>query len=725
MGSITVENDVFVAKYPFADKHVPKEAGFWWHGGGCRNTCIACKNGLPLKRWWTPKPEVAGKLIADADALAKAALATHMKALEMSRAADADIEPPCPEGLAYLPYQNAGIAYAMHRKNVLIADEMGLGKTIQALGTVNVLGDGVKSVLIIMPSCVRINWKREAERWLIRPWNIFEVDSMKVDIPADADLIVVNYEMLRGKTVSLYETEPVVVGGEPQLDDEGQPLMQPKVDRQGDKIRLIDKATGKPAGRFEPSPVLAQLMSRTWDALIVDECHRLRNAKSLQAKCILGFPGTKAKGFTDEVEGLVEQSSRRIFLTGTPVMNRPVDLWPIISTLAPDVFNNFFAFAKRYCGAVRTRWGWDFSGATNLPELQDKLRSSIMVRRKKADVLKELPAKRRQIIPLSPAGMSAFLKAEKTAFGGRADKMEALRNELDLAHASNDKEAYEAAVDRLKEFNRVAFTEMAKVRKELAIAKIPRAIEFIDAVLESESKVVLFAHHHEVVEALQEHYGDKSVSFTGLEMSKAKRQESVDRFQGDPSVHVFIGSAAAGEGITLTAASTVIFVELDWVPQNISQREDRCHRIGQLNSVNVYHLVIDGSMDQQMAEAIVTKQNIADAALDDITATALASEPTTPTIRPVRPSKYPPVAPEKRAAALVAMQQLAGLCDGAREKDGCGFNKIDSNVGKKLASMSELTDGQAWLATTLARKYQRQLGGDLLEALGIQGKKAA
>jgi hypothetical protein len=155
-------------------------------------------------------------------------------------------------------------------------------------------------------------------------------------------------------------------------------------------------------------------------------------------------------------------------------------------------------------------------------------------------------------------------------------------------------------------------------------------------------------------------------------------------------------------------------VELDWVPANINQAEDRCHRIGQHDSVLVQHLVLDGSLDARMVELLVQKQEIADKALDRDTE---INVPTAPLQR--RPGSYPVPTEDKRKAALFAMQVLAARCDGAVTEDGAGFNKIDSPIGKKLAALETLSDGQVWLATNFARKYKKQLLDNVLVPLGL------
>lgn len=721
---LTAEKGLWVANYPYEQRHIPKEAGFWWHGGDCRSYCRACKAGLRLKVWWTFKPEVAARLADDADESARELLGVHLNAVEHSKATDAEIDVPKPDGLEYLPYQRAGIAYALNRESTLIADEMGLGKTIESIGVVNALPE-TKSVLVICPASLRLNWLIEAKKWAVRDFAFHVVEqgteriktgekvekivrhrdgttSIKVvdetiarpiTIPEDANFVIINYDLIRGKMVDTGRTDP---------------------------------KTKKPIKQFQPTPILAQVLAREWDVLIVDECHRVKSTKTLQSKALLGEKADRRKG-TEAIAGIISVAKRKMFLTGTPILNRPVEIQPIAGALAPYEFGNFFAFAKRYCDAHQVKIGydrwtqrdkmaWDFSGASNLEELQERLRGTIMIRRLKRDVLKELPAKRRQVIVLPANGASAAVKKEQKAWAQHEEQLEMIRAAIDFAHASGDKDAYRAAIRELRVASVAAFNEISAERKAVAVAKLPKVIEHLEnAFEEGTEKIIFFGHHHEVCNTVVAHFGKAAVRLTG-EDSAANRQAAVERFQTDPTCKLFVGSiGAAGVGITLTAASTVIFGELDWVPANLTQAEDRAHRLGQENPVLIQHLVVDGSLDAHMAQMAVDKQEIADRALDRNTGIEVPVTPKTER----RPSKYPPATPEKRTAAHQAVRILAGYCDGARAKDGMGFNKIDAHTGKKLAALDELTDGQVWLATQFARRYQRQLPSDLKSTLGI------
>jgi SNF2 family DNA or RNA helicase len=217
-----------------------------------------------------------------------------------------------------------------------------------------------------------------------------------------------------------------------------------------------------------------------------------------------------------------------------------------------------------------------------------------MIRRLKKDVLKELPPKRRQMILLETD------------------------NSLDKSLAQEVK-LYD---DYIKErggltFDVPEFSELAKIRKQNAIAKIPFVIEYLEEVLNETGKIVVWAHHHEVVDALAAEFGDLAVKLDGRDNSNERRQLAVDAFQTDPKIKIFIGSImAAGVGITLTAASVAVFAESSWSPKDTNQAEDRLHRKGQLNAVTIQHLVLKNSLDEREIQVMIGKQDVADRGLD-------------------------------------------------------------------------------------------------------------
>lgn len=638
----------FVARSDYDERHIPKDAGFRWNPA--------------QKIWWTDDPKKAAALGQYADATVaekiKDLLAEKQEVVEASRAVDAGIDIPAPEGLSYLPFQRAGIAYATARPTTIIGDEMGLGKTIQAIGAVN-LDPAVSRVLVICPASLRLNWHRELGKWLVRPLSIGIANGK---FP-ETEIVVINYDILK-------------------------------------KHR-------------------AALRAHEWDMMIVDECHYLKNPKALRTVEVLG------KWHSDPAKNLPAiPAKRKIYLTGTPIVNRPIELFPVLKSTGLPEWRNWQYYVTRYCDGRQTRWGWEVNGASNLDKLQEKLRSTVMVRRLKKDVLTDLPAKRRQIIELPANGAAAIVKNERSAWDARQDAIIALQTAVELAKASDDKADYENAVAALRDGVQAAFTEMAKLRHETALAKIPYVVEHIASAVESSGKVVLFAHHKDVIAAVQaalEDAGIKSVKLVG-DMGAEARQESVDRFQADPTVAVFIGSIhAAGVGITLTAASHVIFAELDWVPGNISQAEDRCHRIGQTEHVLIQHLALEGSLDADMAKMLVEKQDVIDRALDvkgatikDATWGSMISVGAVSTRKATRAdieTAAGTITDEEAADIHASLRRLSAMCDGAQAIDGMGFNKFDAPIGHSLAAAGTLTKKQAALGKKLVKKYRRQLEG--------------
>jgi SWI/SNF-related matrix-associated actin-dependent regulator 1 of chromatin subfamily A len=578
----------------FEERLLPKAAGFRWDPA--------------LKIWWTDDSRKAAALAQYADESAQAALAVREETLAASKATDSAIEIPAPAGCEYLPYQRAGIAYAAARKDTLVGDEMGLGKTIQALGLINV-DTTIKTVLIVAPKSLLLNWRREADKWLTRK----------------VELTIINYDILHKR------------------------------------------------------PELAGIV---FDLLVLDECQYIKNPKAKR---------------TSATQAL--QATRRMLLTGTPILNRPVELWPALQMLDPDgLGRNFFGFANRYCGAKQIRAGkkmvWDFTGSSNLEELQERMRTKFMVRRLKADVLTELPAKRRQIIPLEPKGISSIIKSEQSIL---------------------TRLGFEEAARRLEEGDKLLFDEMAKGRHDLGMAKVPLALDHIRDMLESVDKVVVFAHHQDVIAALREGLLEYGCAVITGQTSGTARQAEVDRFQTDPDCRVFIGNIkAAGVGITLTAASTVVFVESDWTPGWMAQAEDRCHRIGQSESVLIQYLVFDGSMDALLCSMLVTKAAVANRALDADTVQDLSHVEVQVTkdtaARQAKEAAQETITQEQICQVHDALRRLASVCDGAKEQDGMGFNGLDSNFGKSLAAQSSLSPRQAIAARKMLLKYRRQLG---------------
>jgi SWI/SNF-related matrix-associated actin-dependent regulator 1 of chromatin subfamily A len=403
--------------------------------------------------------------------------------------------------------------------------------------------------------------------------------------------------------------------------------------------------------------------------------------------------------------------------------NRPVEMWPILANCLPKEFGNRRYFVKRYCAAHEEfvsakKKVLKVDGASNLEELQERLRSTVMVRRLKKDVLKDLPPKVRQVVPLVPTAAAKKLIAEEmeiweSKFGG---ELNVAQEALAIAEETKDKTEYQNVVEKLKYIQKVAFMEMAKVRHDVAVAKIPSVIEHLQSKFSGGvDKIICFAHHKDVINAIADKFGERAVTLFG-DTKKEDRQAAIDRFQTDKKVKLFIGGImAAGTGLTLTAASHVVFAELDWTPSNVTQAEDRAHRLGQANSVLVEHLVLDGSLDARMAQMLVEKQEIADRALDN--PTEIGTVKLLFESRPEVPVEPVPI--WKKMLLKTSMITLAQRRD-PNVEGSHGFSSFDAGIGQKLATWrGDFSDKQAALAITFSKKYRKQLPEELQKQIGI------
>ena len=463
---------------------------------------------------------------------------------------------PAPEGKIYRSYQEDGMVRMIGRTNTLLGDEMGLGKTIQVIGALNAVREVREDphFLIVCPTNLSLNWERELEWWGI--WSDSVSKEHRVGIadqrfPSECETIICPYS------------------------------------------RVVEHTD--------------ELASRNWDFIAIDEAHYLKNRHAQRTIALLGEKGDPkdpTKPWEAEWEGGV-RGDCRVAMTGTPLPNRPIEVWNMLHWLDPDEWKFRSNFAKRYCEGHEGAYGWDESGASNLDELNNRLKP-IMLRRLKSDVLVELPPKERQVIALPRNSSPEILEAIREEDEALAEMLRQ-RNGREIDYTDLEGEA-------------VLFKNMSKVRHRTAQAKVPAVVDHVLDVLASTDKVVVFAHHRDVLAKIKEDLAEFNPVMLRGGDNASDKQDAIDTFQNDPACRVFVGSLlAAGVGVTLTAAQTVVFAELDWVPGNVSQAEDRCHRMGQTCNVLVRHLVVDKSIDANIAYAMVEKQRVIDQSLGEET----------------------------------------------------------------------------------------------------------
>jgi SWI/SNF-related matrix-associated actin-dependent regulator of chromatin subfamily A-like protein 1 len=298
--------------------------------------------------------------------------------------------------------------------------------------------------------------------------------------------------------------------------------------------------------------------------LIVDEAHYAKNYKAKRTKVLMQ---------------LIKATTNVSLLTGTPIVNRPIELWTLLYSIGATKLG-YFEFGMRYCAGWKTPWNtYDFTGSSRSVELAALLKP-FMLRLTKAECLKDLPEKTYKVI------------------------------ELDLPVDKREKEFDQKQIAKP---DSIPFEAISDILKMNAERKLPDAITYIKDCLEHTDKIVVFAHHTHIIDGLMEALKEfKPVKVTGS-VKNEDRQKAVDTFQANKACRVFVGNIkAAGVGLTLTAASHVVFVEASWSPADIQQAADRCHRIGQKDNVTVDLLTISGSIDALVLHSVLTKMGVID-----------------------------------------------------------------------------------------------------------------
>lgn len=395
-------------------------------------------------------------------------------------------------------HQIDGIRRLKQEKRIILADQQGLGKTIQAIMAAE------SPVLVVCPASVKTNWQREILKWTQE--EAFILPNNNPDIPAG--WVIINYDILAK-----------------HYDD---------------------------------------LKSVGFKTIILDESHYIKNAKSKRTISILGGKIRTRKGgnVVDEksVDGLLSNFDGNVFLlSGTPIENRPAELYTQLQAIRHPLGNNWFKYHVHYCDAYHGRFGWVLTGASHLDELSEELGDQYL-RRTKEQVL-DLPPK-------------IITKLEQ-------DFPERQKEQEDLS-LGEDWQTMVGALSKRKLAN--------------AILKIPTTLEIIFNLLEDPlNKILVFSDHVEPIITISKKLGSKAVILVG-ETSQKQRVQSVDLFQQSAKVQCFCATyKAGGVGLNLTAAQYVVLVDPPWVPSTVEQACDRAHRIGQQGTVNIIANIWNGS----------------------------------------------------------------------------------------------------------------------------------
>lgn len=446
------------------------------------------------------------------------------------------------------PFQADGVGFLEAKQGRgLLGDEMGLGKTIQALAWLQLQlsrrlpyrGDRVRPTIVVCPASLKLNWEREVSQCMtgVRVSVLNgkpKINVNKVKPRGDKEVVILNYDILKHWLPLLLKARPFCV--------------------------------------------------------ILDESHYIKNSsKDRETK---KYKTARVQAAFD----LCKDTPHMICLSGTPIINRPVEMFNSLKLISPQVFPSFWAYTQEFCGAKQTRFGWDFNGATNTTELNYLLSRTVMLRRLKKDVLKDLPEKVRTVIPME--------------ITNRREYNRATRDFIAWLTAIDPKKA--SAAERAE-----ALVQIEALKQLTILGKMDGCLEWIRNWVDTDGKLVVFCTHKATVDLLMTKFPKISVKIDGS-VSGPKRQEAVDRFQDDPKIRLMIGNIkAAGVGITLTAASNTCFLELAWDPGTHDQAEDRVHRIGQeADSVGAYYLIAENTVEMQITDLLDQKRQVLASVLD-------------------------------------------------------------------------------------------------------------
>jgi len=437
-------------------------------------------------------------------------------------------------------YQRIGVNFLLSRDGkALLADDMGLGKTIQVLGYL-IMNEDALPATVVCPSSVKRKWAREITKWTNYTVHVMEGRYTKENETPDADIIILNYDI-----VAVAEERKKVKGE-----------------------KAVKKAKNEPV---MPRPDLGE-----FPTLILDEAHKISNQKSQRTQAIIQL----AKG-----------CERVLGMSGTPIKNKPFEFWTILQLINKQAVPDFWTYVQTYCDAKKNRFGWDFSGSSNTQELHERLTKTIMLRRLKADVDIDLPAKIRSVIPLD-WDRRVYLQEQENY------RLWMLQNGKDIASQNG-------------------FAKIEHLKQAAVKAKMKDALLWVNEFFEESQKLVIFTRHIFTIDILKKELSKYKPIVLDGSVASHKRQPLIDIFQtSDKCRLAIVNMSAGGEGVEFTAADAVAFMEIGWTSAEHDQCEDRVHRFGKVGDVVCYYLVADGTIEDKLIEMIDKKREIVSGVVD-------------------------------------------------------------------------------------------------------------
>lgn len=457
------------------------------------------------------------------------------------------------DNLKLFPYQELGAFWLSEGTHRILADEMGLGKSAQAIHAADLLR--ANKILVLCPAVARENWLREFQKFSISPRH-FEIIQSRLD-------------KNRHHLYPSWQNHSLICSYD-----------------LADNLNEILNING---------------MGSKFDLIILDEFHYLKSHTAKRTKAVFGK------------NGLIRKAPRCFALSGTPAPNHPGELWPTLFTFGITKLS-YTHFIERFCNyyELPQHRGIQITGAKiyRIPELKSLMAPHIL-RRKKEDVLKELPPIHYTNIVVPPGKVDLDIEASFTQYVFPHDRRHVLE-----ARLKKEKNILDTILNNTR-FTRDGFKALEAISNSISTLRMYTGIQKVQAVadlvaheLDSNAyeKIVIFGIHQGVIEGLRQRLRRFGAVTLYGQTPPVKRQRHIDKFQRNPKTRVFIGNIqAAGTAITLTAAHHVIFIEQDWVPGNNAQAAMRCHRIGQTKPVFVRFVGLVNSLDEKIAQRLKQK----------------------------------------------------------------------------------------------------------------------
>jgi len=486
------------------------------------------------------------------------------------------------------PYQHEAVDWVRRKRHVLIGDDVGLGKSLEAIAAVEAVD--AYPALIVCPAFLRPLWFSNLPSWIAAARNEEQYNGD----PAIGEMVSSNgftfLKQLPKRSILLTNYETLVRRDTKEPPEPGFTFDPPQKKKKGPFL----------------SPLAEALIAHGLKSIIVDESSYVKSSKSKRTRAI---------------RSIARHCEYRILLSATAVKNRPQELISQLEILGLlDRFGGSWAFLQQFCDARKDAFGyWDFTGASNLPELNRRLRETCYIRRTKDTVQQELPGKTRVVVPLPISNRAEYERAES-----------------DVIAWIRSKHGLEAA-DRATRAE--TLVRINALRKLAAEGKMDAILEWIQTLWDAEEKVVSFVYHHEFAKELQKHFDSRNCGLTVDrimgDVIPERRAEIVKWFNDSSHVqNLIVGVEAGGLGIDLTGASNCAFMELGWTPTDIEQAEGRLHRFGQKKPVTSYFLIGKGTIEESIYRLLCEKEITVRAVLDmpdrfvspDLTVAALAAE---------------------------------------------------------------------------------------------------